>query len=353
MKSFRILDASIPQEHADWVELWSSWPEHEVSAHPDYVRLFAGPYARSLCAILKSPQGSVIFPFILRPLHIEKWVESDTEAWDLVTPYGYGGAFSWGVPDADLFWSEFNKWVKAVGVVSAFLRFSLFSEQLLPFDGEVEIKSRNIVRMLDLDADALWMDYDHKVRKNVKKALRNGLEVEIDPDGSHLKEFLEVYYSTMDRRGATEQYYFPDVFFNTIVRDLLGEFVFFHVFYGSKIVSTELVLSSTNYLYSFLGGTLLEAYDLRPNDLLKHSVIEWGRDQGKKAFVLGGGYEDGDGIFRYKLSFAPNGTVPFKVGKRIYDPDTYERLIQRRLKWEIGQGLDWRPNLDFFPAYRS
>jgi len=353
MSLFKILDASIAQDYTDWVELWESWPAHEVSAHPDYVNLFTRSSDRSLCAVLRSPGGCVLFPFVLRPLHMEKWVKSDSEIWDLVTPYGYGGAFVWEMPDADVFWDKFRAWTQRINVVSAFARLSLFPEQLILFDGEIQVRSQNIVRMLDLNADAMWMDYAHKVRKNVKKALRNNLDVDIDLTGLHLKEFLEIYYSTMDRREAASRYYFPEEFFYNIVRDLTGQFAFFHVLHESKIISTELVLVSADYLYSFLGGTCAEAYALRPNDLLKHSIIEWGRDQKKKAFVLGGGYEEDDGIFRYKRSFAPNGEVPFKVGMRIYKPQIYESLVQQRLKWESSQGLDWKPRSDFFPKYRG
>ena len=59
--------------------------------------------------------------------------------------------------------------------------------------------------------------------------------------------------------------------------------------------------------------------------------------------MLGGGYEDGDGIFRYKRSFAPHGLVPFFVGRRILDPDLYADLTRRH-----GGG-----EAEFFPAYRE
>ena len=74
-----------------------------------------------------------------------------------------------------------------------------------------------------------------------------------------------------------------------------------------RVVSTELVFVAAEHVYSFLGGTLTEALELRANDLLKHEIIRWARDAGRKTFVLGGGYGAADGIFRYKLSFAPKG----------------------------------------------
>jgi hypothetical protein len=281
------------------------------------------------------------------------WASGCEGIYDLTTPYGYGGAFTWGSPPVDIFWRAWEAWIERTGIVCAFVRLSLFPDQLASFRGTVEESSLNVVCPLDLDPSAIWTGYEHKVRKNVNKARRAGLEVIVDLDGEHLEDFLQIYRSTMERRNAGAEYYFPPEFFRRLIRNLAGQFAFFHVLWDGRVVSTELVLSSVDHLYSFLGGTLTEAFDLRPNDLLKHAVIEWGRDLGKKAYILGGGYERGDGIFRYKLSFAPDGIVPFMVGKKIYDQTRYGELVERRRRWELDRGGSWTPDLKFFPVYRS
>jgi lipid II:glycine glycyltransferase (peptidoglycan interpeptide bridge formation enzyme) len=209
------------------------------------------------------------------------------------------------------------------------------------------------VRSLDHDPESLWMDYEHKVRKNVKTATRAGLRVEVDLDGSRLDEFLEIYSETLQRREAPEEYFFPKEFFLTIVRELAGEFVFFHVIDNTRVVASELVLVSAQAVYSFLGGTRSEAFALRPNDLLKHSAFEWAHGQGKSFFVLGGGYEPEDGIFRYKKSFSPRGVVPFCVGTRVLDASAYWELVKKREAYELRRGEAWEPRSEYFPAYRS
>lgn len=353
MSSFRVLDAAVREEYSIWLSSWTSWPAREVVAHPNYVQLFARSCDRTLCAAMDSDKGSVLFPFILRPLSAEPWYITEEEVYDLSTPYGYGGAFAWGHPSPDEFWLNFDEWARANRIVSSFARLSLFPQQLIPFAGDVEIRAGNVIRTLDLDAESMWRDYQYKVRKNVNKAVRSGLKVEIDFTGATIGDFLAVYYATMERRRAMGFYYFPESFFHRIVRGLPGQFAFFHTLHEEKVVSTELVLISVDNVYSFLGGTLAEAFDLRPNDLLKHSIIEWAREQGKKNFVLGGGYNGRDGIFRYKLSFAPTGEVPFKVGKRTYDPERYEALVRMRREWETSHGRAWEPYPGFFPAYRG
>lgn len=354
MNAPSILAADVLADHSIWLDAWNASGSREPFAHPVYTALFARPEERALAAHWRSDSGGILFPFIARPLSTLPWAK-DELGWDLVSPYGYGGAYAWGdgVNRAKEFWQEFEAWAATHGVVTSFTRLSLFPEQILAPPVEPDVLFPNVVRSLDLDSEAMWRDYEHKVRKNVNKARRAGLRVEHDEGGAHLGEFLEIYSSTMDRRSAGGDYYFPETFFQTIVEQMPGSFVFFHVLSGDRIVSTELVLISRDHLYSYLGGTLADAFDLRPNDLLKHEVIEWGRARGSRDFVLGGGYGAADGIFRYKRSFAPSGEVPFRVAKQTYDPDAVTRLVSARARAHASTGTAWEPRAGFFPPYRS
>jgi hypothetical protein len=352
---FAVLDASLPEDLILWKELWDRSPHREVFAHPCYVRLFARPRDRVLCGAAADGEDLVLFPFILRPLAAEPWAHREDPSWDLVGPYGYGGVFSSGHLDGGTasFAERLEGWLAEHSVVSSFVRLSLFASQALPFEGDVVEIASNVVRDLTITRHELWRDYAPKVRKNVNRAVRAGLTVELDHEGKHLDGFLAVYYATMNRCGATPSYYFPKSFFESMIRDLPGRFVFAHVRQGPSLVSTELVLISNDHVYSFLGGTLPEVFPLRAGDLLKHELFLWARGQRKDAFVLGGGYARDDGIYRYKRSFAPSGSVPFKVGTVVHDPDRYAHLIDRRREWELGRGVGWAPSATFFPGYRA
>lgn len=353
--SIRILDAASPADFDEWVALWRHWPDREVSAHPAYVRLFAHAHDRVVGVVRATAGGGILFPLILRPLAAVPWAGGDEQGWDAVTAYGYGGPFAWGDgrAEADSFWSAFSGWASDQKIVSTFARLSLFPGQLLDTPMETVVDRSNVVRPLQLEESALWMDYAHKVRKNVNKARQLGVEIRMDPEGADLDAFLRIYESTLDRRDASDGYFFGRAFFESILRDLKGQFMFFHAVLDGQIVSTELVLVSERHLYSFLGGTLAEAFHARPNDLLKHAVIEWGRQTGKSSFVLGGGWQEADGIFNYKLAFAPQGAVDFRVGKCVHDAGAYDRLLKRRGEWESSQGRDWSPKAGFFPEYRG
>ncbi len=152
----------------------------------------------------------------------------------------------------------------------------------------------------------------------------------------------------MERNNARDYYYFERSYFQSIVNTLAGQYIFFHVWYDDKIISTELVLCSNKYLYSFLGGTQKEYYPMRPNDLLKLEIIKWGKETGRNKFVLGGGYGGNDGIYRYKKSFAPGEDVPFYIGKIMHNKEVYDKLTDLRKKRR-----NFDPNSIFFPLYRQ
>lgn len=347
-----ILDAGQKFQREAWLAVWREQPEREVFAHPDYARLFAREGDRVVAVIQRDAGGTVLFPLILRPLAMEGWAEGET-CWDATTPYGYGGPYKWGEVNAQVFWEAFDRWALSLPMVTLFARRSLFDDQLLCWRGDVEFKGQNVVRSLDLDEATLWMDYEYKVRKNVQKARRAGLKVVVDTDGDSLDTFLDIYQETMQRRGAENSYLYPRSFFEIIRQQLKGNFVFFEARKADAVVSVELVLCSAENLYSFLGGTRASAFEDRPNDLLKHEIIQWGRMRGYSRFVLGGGYRPGDGIYRYKLSFAPKGAVPFFVGKRVLLTDLENKLLSRRQAAELERGVSWTPRVDFFPRYRS
>jgi hypothetical protein len=347
--ALQIWDARAPADHERWRTVHRAWPDREVFAHPSYVGLLARRDERPLCAFMETPRGGVMYPLIQRPL------PGTAAHTDLTTPYGYGGPFATGdAPEhAVAFWRQFDAWARSERVVSEFVRLALFPEGLLPHPGEREQKQLNVVRSLDLSEDRLWRDVDHKVRKNVARARREGVTIEVDQAGTSIADFARIYGATMDRRGGRADLYFSEAFFEAVRSRLAGHFVFFHARLAGRIVSSELVLVSAATVYSFLGGTDREAFVVRPNDLLKYEAMLWAKRAGKRRYVLGGGVAPGDGVFRYKRAFAPGGLVPFCVARRVHDTALYADLAGTRRR--CGERLDpaWSPDPGYFPAYRA
>jgi hypothetical protein len=352
-QQFVVFDADVPEERERWLALWQTWPERDVVAHPGYAQLFARPGDRTVCAAQIVGDSGVLFPLIVRPLRAEAWADG-AETCDLVSPYGYGGPFGWGNTIVEAFWSGFDRWVSVVKAVSLFARFSLFKERLIPFYGDTLVKGPAVIVPLDRAPEAILASYDKDARKNVRQAERAGVTVEPDPDCRRLNEFLDIYYLTMDRLEARSMYYFPREFFESLIANTTGQVMLFHALHGGRVVSTEMLLVSADYLYAFLTGTIEEGMTVRANPLLRHAVNVWGQAHGKRYLVLGGGYESAvDSLYRYKLRYAPDSQALFSVGTRVLDNLTYQGLLDQRAAWELAQGRAWSPAAGFFPAYRG
>ncbi len=353
MNKFTVLNAANPIQYKRWRELWmSSWSSREVFAHPDYTILLSRECDDKHCAVMECANGLILLPIILRPLGVEIWAVGDPY-YDVVTPYGFGGPYVNGDCDMAVFWRRFDQWCKENGVVSAFFRLPPFIADLQTFTGSIEVAGENVIRSLTEGKEYIWKDYSHKVRANVRRAEREGVHVEIDETGERLDDFISIYYGTMQRCNALEQYYFKEDFFKTIIEKMVGKFIFFHAIHRGKVVSTELVLISHEHLYSFLGGTDATAFGMHPNELIKYNIAVWGVDHGKKTYVLGGGYNGSDGILRYKKEFAPRSIISFKVARRIYDENIYWYLCKKRKQYEVDNAQVWDDNTSYFPLYRA
>ncbi len=354
---FSVLDAAEPGGSDAWLATWRRWPRREIMAHPEYARLFARPGDRVVCLAGEDAGGVTLFPLILRPLSAEPWALPGERRLDAVTPYGYGGPFSWGdgLRDHGSFWAAHAEWCADERLVTTFARLSLFAEDLAPIPRGVEVRAPNIAIPLAGGEDALWSGYDTRVRRWIRVAEEAGLRVEVDGDGraASVDAFLSVYQHTMHRQAATGWYLFPRAFFERIVDRLAGHFVFFHTLSGGRVVSSDLVLCSAETAYYFLGGTLEEAFALGPNYLLKHTVARWAIRQGMRRYVLGGGVEPGDGVWRYKRGWARHGELPFRVACLEHDAAAAAELTERRAAFEKLSGQAWSPRPGFFPPYRA
>ena len=342
------------RDRDSWLRAWETCGR-EPFAHPAYVELFTSEGEEARCAVARSANGLALLPLILRPIQSAGWV-SETSLRDATSPYGYGGPYGHGDAVWDELWSGFANWMAGNNVVSMFGRLALDSPapMHLPRGTSVRTESDNVIVDLTRSPDEQWRHYEHKVRKNAKKALRANLRAEVKQSFTHLQEFSQLYESTMDRREASSWYYFGLDFFTSLVERLDGSYIAAEVRDETdQLVSAELVLCSDKYLYSFLGGTLKEAFPYAPNDLLKHAVIDYGRESGRAGYVLGGGYTKGDGIFRYKKSFDPTGCVPFQKLELIADQTAYDSLVAERLIHERSTAPGARLADGFFPSYRG
>lgn len=335
-----------------WNNCVRSFSHYDVFYLPEYVRAFMNEDKKNgipLLLLYESEEDRAINVVFKRDVALDEKFRGkipEDKYYDLISPYGYGG-FMGEITDYDELNRTYNAFCNERNYVCEFVRFEIFSEYHAHYDGDVESRTHNVVRNLEMSLDDIWMDFKQKVRKNVKRANQNNLEIIIENTDDHLQEFLDIYYSTMDRSNAEKEFYFSKEFYDTLNR-MRDNIMYFHAVSEGKIISTELVIYGSENCYSYLGGTNRDYFDLRPNDFLKYEIIKWAKGKGLKNFVLGGGYGADDGIFQYKTCLAPHGIVDFYIGRKIFDTAAYQELIDIRSKDSM-EVL----NTKFFPAYRG
>ncbi|AEE26796.1 GNAT family N-acetyltransferase [Francisella hispaniensis] len=332
----------------DWDSIVKSFENYDIQYLNMYVRVFANN-DEPILLYYDDSNTKAINVILKRDISKDKVFQGrlpENTFYDVTTPYGYGG---WLVEGeyTDNIEQEYIKFCETQGFISEFTRFHLINGYESYYSGSLKSNQHNIVRSLNLDLDDIIKSFEYRVRKDLRKAIKADLDFEVDTSGQRLDDFLRIYHSTMDRNNARKDFFFRKDFFESL-NTMIGNYVYFHVLKDNKVVSTELVLYGPDNAYSFLGGTDREYFSMRPNHFLKYKIIEWCKNKGLKRFVLGGGYGGDDGIFLYKRGFAPNGIYKFYVGRRIFDKNKYNRLV------DIRKSLSYfDENSQFFPLYRS
>lgn len=334
-----------------WEDCVRSIPNYDVFYLSDYLRAFQSlGVGEPLLVVYSNGSDYAVNAVFKRDIaedtHFKGKIE-ENKFFDLITPYGYGW-FLGTVENKKKLVQEWQKFCNNNGFISEFVRFNLFTEYRDCYLGAVETNTHNVVRTLQEPLESIWMDFKPKVRKNVKRANINGLQIVLDKEGRYLEDFLNIYYGTMERTGANDEFFFPRNFFEMLIM-MKDNIMFFHVKHKEKIISTELVIYGSENCYSYLGGTDSEYFELRPNDFLKYEIIKWAKEKGLKNFVLGGGYGADDGIFQYKASFAPHGITQFYIGKNIFNEKEYLQFCNIRGLASAGKTL----TDGYFPRYRT
>ncbi|HEY1196821.1 GNAT family N-acetyltransferase [Flavobacterium sp.] len=325
---------------------------------PEYFDVFCGGLENLICFTFTSKvsNSSILMPGYLKSIILG---EIQTGYYDFKTPYGYTGpTFSLDVKKSDVeeFWKAVDNWYRENNVITEFIRFNLSGNQIY-YSGSVFPTMLNIKGKI-IDIEEQWKSFDAKVRKNVNRAKKENLSCKVYHkifERDKIVEFYDIYIETMKRTNAKESFFYSlESFEDFILKN--EEYVSICTIYFDQIaVSSELLLVSNDSIYSFLGGTDERYFDKRPNDFLKVEALNWARIEGKKYYILGGGYGFEDGIFKYKKSFFPNDVVNYCTGRKIINEDVYNELIDKTSLERISLGLEKLDKNDtsFFPLYNK
>ena len=319
-----------------WDNAYNSLPLslQDIYYTSDYYSIYEkNKDSKAACFIFIEGGNVFLYPFLLCEVNL-KFTESNEKFYDIEGAYGYNGPL---INADDISFIEkannlFCEICKNNNIIAEFTRFNPVLKNHTASNYMKIIHANNNI-VLDLNINDIWkVAYEHSTRKNINKAERSGLTTYSvsgkDISEKELHTFLDIYYSTMKRNNAGEEYYFSENYFKDIIKKIPDNSIFGFTVFEKKIVSCELVLTGNQIGYSFLGGTLPDFFSFRANDILKNHIILALKQNGLKYFCLGGGISIDDGIFKYKKCFAKDGATDFFIGKKIHNHIVYDKVIE-------------------------
>jgi hypothetical protein len=355
-----------------WTTLTDAMPLIDVYFLPEYLMAFErcpesetkrnfGGEARLF--VHGGEEDYIIHPFFKRDLKslpfYASMLPTEKPLYDIASPYGYAGPAAHVThPELnDAIWRgfvvEFHEFCVRNNIVSEFVRLNPFLKNHEALSNVADgIKESGTVVHVDLtaDEDVIWKNLKKSNRNSVTNARRENVEISRTKNREDMDEFYKIYNESMDRRNAKKMYYFPREFYDLLF-DLLKENIsLFVAKHEGKIISASLFIGKENFIHYFLSGGRPETRYLGANNLLLYEAILWAKEQGYKIFNLGGGYQKGDSLFRFKSTFS-KATATFYTYRKVHDARKYQALCAAR----DGYNKSIEKSLiesDYFPKYR-
>ena len=295
----------------------------------------------------KSHLGVVIYPIIERRID----TSYSREIYDIITPYGYGGPLVLGSKEIlKDFRIELAIYCKTENIISEIIRFHPLLNNAKMMDSHCKLEYIRKTTAVDLsnDIETIKANYSKMNKRNIKRACKNGLICKsVNKTTENINTFLEIYNETMDRQNALPFYYFPFNHIENVLNDtrLYNAHLLF-VYYNDKVISVAILFTTEKYAHYYLGASISKYLNLRPNNLVFDYMVQLSKEKGCAFLHLGGGYQEDDGLFKYKCSFSNNNVYNYYIGKSIFNKKIYDILVdERKKKHDL--------NENYFPLYRG
>lgn len=346
-----------------WLEFLDG-VEHDIYHLPAYAALSLHAEeegSRALAYLVEESKTRCLIPLVERP------VPAQLGSWggwtDLASPYGYASPLLQGDPTKlALMLRLFAGDCRERKSVAAFLRSHPLLGPSWAERGELgwgagltsgtsgRPHSSGETVWIDLERSEEQLNADLRTdhRRGLRKLEKLGFHWSFD-DWSLYEDFVRIYRRTMERVGADQAYFFPDVYFKALNR-LLGEKVHLVSVLTPEgdVAAAGLFFHEGEILQYHLGGSVPELMKLAPSKLCIKGAIALGRDLGARKLHLGGGLgAQKDPLMWFKLGFS----------KLVSTYCTFEIVADREayaaLSFQAGAAGALESDESFFPSYRA
>lgn len=280
---------------------------------------------------LKENGETCYFQYIKRDISKELPFLDKDIYFDIITPFDYGGFYYTNELILEEFLKKFALKCKQENIISGFFRFN----PLLKTNYSTLNKYIDVIKLQDHIILPLEENYKLNFSKSKVQSIKKSAKYDYDfINCDNLDNFYPVYLESMKRVDANNYFKFD----KKILTNLINFGKIFSIRYDNQTVASIFIIEDKKDIYYFLGASLSSYLKYEFNSLLLQLIAEYYLNN-KDNFFLGGGKS---GLYQYKSKFSKK-TVPFYIGKKVFNKDIYDKLAS----------LSNNKNNDFFPAYRK
>lgn len=284
--------------------------------------------ATSEAFIYKEKDTVIFLPYFRREIDVRLCSRvNEIGLSDITGAYGYAGLAGKNFSRDHIykFMIHFDSYCKSQKIVSSFLRLHpLLINKKIDDLSNIRKVNEVVIVPLSKDIETIKNGFREGVVKSVKKASNLGYQVK-RYNAIPIDIFFDIYAETLRRNNASNFFCLSKDFLSKISR--IEKIHSTYVAYLDDFpVSAELVLHSRENWHSFLGGTLTNHLTSGVNTLIKYKIILDAAEAGANTFILGGGMRPGDGIHKYKESFAKGQNHNFYAQCNVHLDPVYSDL---------------------------
>jgi hypothetical protein len=258
---------------------------------------------RNISLRVDSKQGTMFIPLMeKRVFHIYPV--------GLSIPFGLYGGISGDVPLTCAMYADIIRQAKRFLHMDIILQ-NPFQESILSQTpmSKVFDTAAYIVNIENRSHDEFFHKiYEHKMRKNIKRAGVNNVAVKSGNDADLMKQFYDLYVLTNLRWGKQAPRYGQIFFDNFCDKDFTEIFI---AYLNEKPSAGLFMLKFRNYYFGWYGAMDKETSKYRTNDYLHDHVIKTAI-QNKFRMVNFGASDGLEGVKQFKKSFGAN-PVPYHI----------------------------------------
>ncbi len=254
------------------------------------------------------------YPFVMRPIpEIFK-----IPGLDVTSPYGFGGPLTSNPQTLGAFCRYWDDFCEKHNVVAEFIRFNPYLENHLRFPVEKHHVKDVVWFDLSLSKEALEQNSHPQKRRYLKKQ-----DFEFSDRFEGLSSFVKLYQDAMQEKHADRFYQFPQEVF----QHLNPNTCWVHsVYHEGEVISAALFLVDGQTVQYFLGANNEIGKALKSSAWLLWQTALKAKKLGYQRYILGGGMQKDDSLFRFKQQLSCL-TLPYWIGRKIHNAKNYQQII--------------------------